>query len=75
MGDMSLNSPYPITRKDFQWRDWDTVLVSVSIPAQNIMTRGKLGRKNFIQLTFPHCCSSQKKSGLEFKQGRKQGLM
>jgi len=24
------------------------------------MTKGKLGRKGFIQLTLPHCCSSPK---------------
>jgi hypothetical protein len=36
-----------------------SVLVRVSIPAQNIMTswdHGKLGRKGFIQLTLPCCC-------------------
>jgi hypothetical protein len=27
---------------------------------KNIMTKSKLGRKGFIQLTFPHCCSSPK---------------
>jgi hypothetical protein len=26
----------------------------------NIMTKKQLGRKGFIQLTFPHCCSSLK---------------
>ena len=40
----------------------------------NIMTK-KLGRKGFIQLIFPHCCSSLKKSGLELKQVREQELM
>jgi hypothetical protein len=34
-----------------------------------------LGRKGFIQLKFPHCCSSPRKSGLELKQVRKQELM
>jgi hypothetical protein len=34
-----------------------------------------LGRKGFIQLTLPYCCSSPKKSELEFKQARKQELM
>jgi hypothetical protein len=34
-----------------------------------------LGRKGFIQLIFPHCCSSPRKSGLELKQGRRQELM
>jgi hypothetical protein len=36
------------------------VLIRVSIPAQNIMTKRKLGRKEFIQLALPHCCSSPK---------------
>jgi hypothetical protein len=51
------------------------VLVRVSIPGQNIMTKKQLGRKGFIQLTFPYCCSSPRKSGLELKQVRKQELM
>jgi hypothetical protein len=41
----------------------------------NIRTKKQLGRKGFIQLTLPHCCSSPRKSGLELKQGRKQELM
>jgi hypothetical protein len=45
------------------------VLVRVSIPA-----RSKLGRKGFIQLTLTYCCLSPRKSGLEFKQVRKQEL-
>jgi hypothetical protein len=51
------------------------VLVRVSIPAQTSRPRSKLGRKRFIQLTLPHCCSSPTKSGLELKQVRKQELM
>ena len=39
------------------------------------MTKKQVGRKGFIQLTFPHCCSSPRKSGLELKQVRKQELM
>jgi hypothetical protein len=39
------------------------------------MTKIKLGRKGFIQLTPPNCCSSPRKSGLELKQVRKQELM
>jgi hypothetical protein len=39
------------------------------------MTKKQLGRKGFIQLTFPHCCSSPRKSGLELKQVRKQELI
>jgi hypothetical protein len=39
------------------------------------MTKKQLGRKGFIRLTLPHCCSSPRKSGLELKQVRKQELM
>jgi hypothetical protein len=39
------------------------------------MTKKQLGRKGFIQLTLPYCCSSPRKSGLELKQIRKQELM
>jgi hypothetical protein len=52
-----------------------TVLVRVSIPAQTSWPRNKLGRKGFIRLTLPYCCSSPRKSGLELKQVRKQELM
>jgi hypothetical protein len=34
-----------------------------------------LERKEFIQLTLPHCGSSPRKSGLELKQVRKQELI
>jgi hypothetical protein len=34
-----------------------------------------LGRKGFIQLKLPYCCSSPRKSGLELKQVREQELM
>ena len=46
----------------------------VCIPAQ-ILPRSKLGRKRFIQLTLPHCCSSPKEVRMELKQVRKQELM
>jgi hypothetical protein len=39
------------------------------------MTKKHLGRKGFIQLTLPYCCSSPRKSELELKQVRKQELM
>ena len=55
------------------WQHWDvaspcpqylrtskgTVLVRVSTfaPAQTSWPRSKLGKKGFIQLTLPHCCS------------------
>ena len=51
------------------------VLVRVFIPAQTSWPRSKLGRKGFIWLTLPYCCSSPRKSGLELKQVRKQELM
>jgi hypothetical protein len=35
------------------------------------MTKKQLGRKGFIQLTLPYCCSSPKYAGLELKQVRK----
>jgi hypothetical protein len=41
----------------------------------NIMTKKQVGRKGFIRLTLPYCCSSPRKSGLELKQVRKQELM
>ena len=50
-------------------------LVRVSIPAQTSGPRSKLGRKEFIWLTLPYCCSSPRKSGLELKQVRKQEMM
>jgi hypothetical protein len=37
----------------------------------NIMTKRQLGRKGFIWLTLPYCCSSPRKSGQELKQVRK----
>jgi hypothetical protein len=52
-----------------------SVLVRVSIPAQTLWPRSKLGRKGFIRLTLQYCCSSPRKSGLELKQVRKQELM
>jgi hypothetical protein len=39
------------------------------------MTRSKWGKKGFIWLTVPYCCSSPRKSGLELKQVRKQELI
>jgi hypothetical protein len=47
-------------------------LSQISIPGQNIMTKSKLERKGFIQLTAIH---HQRKPGLEFNQIRKQELM
>jgi hypothetical protein len=39
------------------------------------MTKKQLGRKGFIWLTLPYCCSSPRKLGLELKQVRKQERM
>ena len=39
------------------------------------MIKKQLGRKGFIQLTLPYCCSSPRQSELELKQVRKQELM
>jgi hypothetical protein len=39
------------------------------------MTKKPLGKKGFIRLTLPHCCSSPRKSELELKQVREQELM
>jgi len=56
-------------------REFEDVLVRVFIPAQTSWKKNKLGRKGFIWLTLPYCCSSPRKSGLELKQVRKQELM
>jgi hypothetical protein len=47
------------------------VLVRVSIFAQNIMT--KLDRKEFIQLTLPHCCPSPKEVRTGTQAGQEAG--
>jgi hypothetical protein len=39
------------------------------------MSKKQLGRKGFIQLTPPYCCSSPRKSGMELRQVREQELM
>jgi hypothetical protein len=39
------------------------------------MTKKQLGRKEFIRLILPYCCSSPRKIGLELKQVRKLELM
>ena len=49
------------------------VLVRVSIPAQNIMTKKQLGRKGFIQLTLPYCCSSLKEVRTGTQAGQEAG--
>jgi hypothetical protein len=49
------------------------VLIMVSIPAQTSGPRSKLGRKGFIQLTFPHCCSSSKEVRTGTQAGQEAG--
>jgi hypothetical protein len=52
---------------------WIVVLVRVSIPAQTSGPRSKLGRKGFIRLTLPHCCSSPKEVRTGTQAGQKAG--
>jgi len=52
---------------------WEAVLVRVSIPAQTSRPRSKLGRKGFIQLTLPHCCSSPKEVRTGTQAGQEAG--
>jgi hypothetical protein len=49
------------------------VLVRVSIPAQTSWPRSKLGRKGFIQLTLPYCCSSPKEVRTGTQAGQEAG--
>ena len=55
--------------------DYRLCLSQGSYSCTNIMTKKQVGRKGFIRLTLPYCCSSPRKSGLELKQVRKQELM
>jgi hypothetical protein len=50
-----------------------SVLVRVSIPAQNILTEKHLGREGFIQLTLSHCCSSPKEVRTGTQAGQEAG--
>jgi hypothetical protein len=54
---------------DYRKMKKESVLVRVSIPAQTSWARSKLGRKGFIRLTLPYCCSSPK----EVKTGTQAG--
>jgi hypothetical protein len=51
----------------------EDVLVRVSIPAQTSWLRSKLGRKGFIWLKLPYCCSSPKKVRTGTQAGQKAG--
>ena len=53
-----------------------SVLVRVSIPTQNIMTKKQGGEERvYSAYTFRIAVDHQRKSGLELKQVRKQALM
>jgi hypothetical protein len=74
---MALGRPW-VSRKTtsgtFAFKPWmSTVLVRVSIPGQNIMTKKQLGRKGFIQLTLSHCCSSLKEVRTGTQVGQEAG--
>ena len=49
------------------------VLVRVSIPAQTSWPRNKLGKKGFIHLTLPHCCSSPREVRTGIQVGQDAG--
>jgi hypothetical protein len=49
------------------------VLVRVFSPAQTSWPRSKLGRKGFIRLTLPYCCSSLKEVRTGTQAGQKAG--
>jgi hypothetical protein len=51
----------------------EVVIVRVSIPAQTSGPRSKLGREEFIQLTFPYCCSSPREVRTGTQAGQKAG--
>ena len=52
------------------------VLVRVSIPGQNIMTKKQVGEERvYSAYTFHIAVNHQRKSGLQLKQVRKQELM
>jgi hypothetical protein len=64
-----LNVPTELPARAF-------VLVRVPIPAQNIMTKKQVGEERvYAAYTFHIAVHYQRKSGLELKQVRKQGLM
>jgi hypothetical protein len=50
-----------------------SVLGRVSIPTQTFWPRSKLGRKGFIRLTRPHCCSSPKEVRTGTQAGQEAG--
>ena len=52
---------------------WGGVLVRVSIPVQTSWPRSKLGRKGFIRLTLPYCCSSLKEVRTGTQAGQEAG--
>ena len=55
------------------WITFVVVLIRDSIHAQTSWSWKKLGRKGFIQLTFPHCCSSLKEVRTGTQTGQEAG--
>jgi hypothetical protein len=53
----------------------ESVLVRVSIPVQTSWPRSKLGRKGFIRLTLPYCCSSPKEVRTGTQAGQEAGAV
>jgi hypothetical protein len=66
--DQSKNSPD--WGSEFEKRRKDVVLVRVSIPGQNIMTKKQVGEE---RVTLPHCCSSLKEVRTRTQAGQGAG--
>jgi hypothetical protein len=59
-------------------QEYPTMLVPICLSqgfysCTNIMTKKQLGRKGFIQLTFPHSCSSLKEVRTGTQAGQEAG--
>jgi hypothetical protein len=58
----------------YQWREENRDSLSQGFySCTNIMTKKQLGREGFIQLTFPHCCSSLKEIRTGTQAGQEAG--
>ena len=55
------------------WVSIATCLSQGFYPCTNIMTKKQLGRKGFIQLTLPYCCSSPKEVRTGTQAGQEAG--
>jgi hypothetical protein len=70
LSSLSISSLFPT------FSEYMFVLVSVSIPGHNIMTKKQVGEERvYSSYTFHTAVHHQRKSGLELKQVRKQELM